>query len=116
MLPYALMLGMTEGQFWHSNPKLMKPYVKAHELKVEEMDRQAHIQGAYFLHALMTALDKSFNGKKASTEYPELPFTSRHIPRNEKEEKEHAIEDFLERERKMREKWKQKKLATKVGD
>ena len=44
MLPYALMLGMTEEQFWHSNPKLMKPYVKAHELKVEEMDRQAHIQ------------------------------------------------------------------------
>lgn len=73
LLPQALLIGLDEETFWKSNPRKMKAYIKAYELKEEEVDRRNWTLGQYFMTALNVVLDHSFN-KNATSKYPQKPF------------------------------------------
>lgn len=76
-MPYEL--------FWTLNPRLLKPFQKAYETQREIEDEKAWQQGVYFLRAVSTALDGAFNGKKATTSYPEKPFSQMEKSKSEEE-------------------------------
>lgn len=66
-LPKALILGMTEEQFWASNPKTMKPYITAYKERERIIDSNNWSLGMYIRSAIMSALDKR-------SHYPDKPF------------------------------------------
>lgn len=74
-LPQALKLGMTEDQFWRSNPRKLKPYIKAYEeRRKEEMQTAnvvAYIQARYFCDSLACTVGNMFGGKH---EFPSEPY------------------------------------------
>lgn len=55
-------------------PKELDPYYKAYMLKQKADDRNRWEQGLYNHVAVAVAIDKTFNGKKSSSKYPEKPF------------------------------------------
>lgn len=68
-LPQALFLGIPEERFWQLNPRKMKPWKKAYEMRLEHEDRIAWETGRYFMASIGAAL----NGKPDI--YPRLPFS-----------------------------------------
>lgn len=75
-LPQALSIGISEKEFWHMNPRRIKPYIKAHELKKKERDEDMWFMGHYVLSAVSVAIDRCINGKKATSEYIKRPLFS----------------------------------------
>lgn len=57
-LPKALLIGMTEKQFWETNPRKMKAYSEAYKLKRMEIDENNWMLGMYIRSAITSALDK----------------------------------------------------------
>ena len=67
------------------NPKRIKPYVEAENIRYEKIDRYLWMLGAYVSRATFSSTDKVLNGSKASVEYFEEPFSV--TARREEEEK-----------------------------
>lgn len=89
---------MTEEIFWHSNPRLMKPYLKAYEEKAkEDFERQnimMYIQGVYFKDALSCVIGNMFKGKNEKPiEYPSEPYR---LFKNKEENRELTEEEKIE--------------------
>lgn len=85
--PYYLAFGMTYDQFWRDDPKLVKAYRKAHELKKEWANQDAWLQGMYFYEALCDVSPVLHAFAKPGTrpiQYPQRPYGT------ETEEKELA--------------------------
>lgn len=74
-LPQALKIGMSEEMFWHSNPRKIKPYIKAYEERRKDDMRNAnvvaYIQARYFCDSLACTVGNMFGGKH---EFPEEPY------------------------------------------
>lgn len=79
---------MTEEQFWNSNPRLMKPYIKAHELTLEENDRLNWYLGQY----IMSAIGVVFSDKKHKSTYVDEPILTQ-------SRKQKAIENMTDEEK-----------------
>ena len=62
-------------------PKILKAYVKAHEIKMKQEDESQWRHNSYTFEAVMTALDKGFNGRKAKCEYPSEPHYMSNAPK-----------------------------------
>lgn len=91
--PYFLSWGMSYEQFWNGEPSLVKYYLKARELKVQEDNTNAWLQGIYFTQALNSALSNVFAEKKSDrVQYFEKPIAVTkeqiEIERAKKEEEE----------------------------
>lgn len=57
------------------NPRTLKPYFKAYELRRKETDREQYCQGMYFFEAVSVALANAFKGKnKPVIKYRDKPF------------------------------------------
>ena len=56
------------------NPRILHAYAKAQLLKQEQDNTLMWQHNAYTHHAVLSALDKGFNGKKAKLSYPEAPY------------------------------------------
>lgn len=57
-----------------SSPKELAPYLKAHDMRMKEMDRIIWSAcGNYVLSAVTVAVDHCLNGNKARTKYVEEP-------------------------------------------
>lgn len=55
-----------------SSPSDLEPYAKAHSMERKEKDNLVHAWvGSYGINAMMVALDKALNGRKASLKYIE---------------------------------------------
>lgn len=67
-------MGITWWDFWEMNPRILHAYAKAQILKREQENHFMWQHNAYTHYAVMAALDKGFNGKKAKLDYPEAPF------------------------------------------
>lgn len=77
---------MTEEQFWHSNPRIIKIWEKAYKQKMNATNDLIHAWiGNYGISALMVAIDHSFNGRKANSKYIEKPFRIFELTDEEKE-------------------------------
>lgn len=61
-----------------SCPSELEPYAKAHELEIKEKDSLMHMWiGSYGINAMVVALDKTLNGRKASLKYTDKPLISK---------------------------------------
>lgn len=54
----------------NSCPNELKPFDKAHKMKIQEQDMLQHMWwGSYGISALTVAIDRCLNGKKSKAEY-----------------------------------------------
>lgn len=65
---------MTYERFMSSEPIELKPFEEAFKLKRKMESENMWIMGSYTNIAVMSALDKVFNGKKATINFPDKPF------------------------------------------
>ena len=89
---------MTEEQFWHSNPRIIKVWEKIYKEKENRQNQLIHTWvGTYGLSALFTAIDGCLNGKKAKAKYMKeplqlFPLTEEEILQKQEEEREKFIQ------------------------
>lgn len=57
-MPKALVVGMTEEQFWESNPRKMKPYMDAFKQQEMMIDTHNWRLGIYIQSAVSSVLSK----------------------------------------------------------
>ena len=92
--------GMTIDEFWNSNPRIAKIYVKAYENRFKLLDEQMWLMGRYAFVAVYIAIEKTFGNNEKhpfKDEYPDRPFSQ--LAKMTEEERE---EERLEKEmRKM---------------
>lgn len=103
-------IGVSEDQFWRSNPKTLEPYVIAHEIQIKEQDALHHNLGKYYYVATVVALDKAFNGKKSNADYPSIPFMQEKHLEDTVGAEQLAADRFFAEQDAARQKWKMKKL------
>lgn len=65
------------------NPKILNAYVQAEVIRQKQRDYDMWLHNMYTFRAVLTALDKGFNGKKSKLEYPERPFSQEQNSGNE---------------------------------
>lgn len=85
--PYYLSIGVTWDEFWHGDYTRLKYYRKAHELKQQEANYNAWLQGAYFYEALCDVAPILHAFAKAGTKpipYREKPYGKESQEENEK--------------------------------
>lgn len=82
MFPYYLAIGMPYEVFWNGDPRLVKAYREAHELRNIQKNQECWVQGVYVFRAVKSvveALSYGMSGGKGSkpSNYPEepIPFT-----------------------------------------
>lgn len=91
--PYYLSIGMSEEQYWDSDPMLVKYYRDAEELRNEKLNEQAWLQGMYFYDAiarvapLLHAYAKKGTKAKPYVEQP-YPISKRSVQEMKKKEGE----------------------------
>ena len=77
LFPYYLSIGMTPEQYWDGDPTLARAYRRAQELKLEQRNEYAWLQGMYIYEALgaVSPIFRSFakRGTKAMP-YVEAPY------------------------------------------
>lgn len=64
-MPYEL--------FWHLNPKKLKPFADAYEIRLKEQDTLAFYSGIYNLRAFSVVIDNALRGNKSTLRYFEHP-------------------------------------------
>lgn len=85
---------MSEEQFWHSNPRIIKVWEESWREEMERKNDLAHIwTGHYVMSAVQTALSQVLTpmfskGKRSSAEYIKEPV--RLFPMTEEEKKAEA--------------------------
>ena len=81
---------MTEEQFWHSNPRIIKIWEEAFKLKMNNKNKFIYEWvGSYGISALRMAIDNCLNGRKAKAKYLDEPIQLFEL--TEKEKKAAAI-------------------------
>lgn len=73
--PYYLAMGMTYDLFWNQDVTLVKAYRKAFDIKQEQVNQQAWLEGLYVYTALCDAapLFRSLGKNNRAREYPSQP-------------------------------------------
>lgn len=99
-LPSALTYGVPYKLFFHLSPKRFEAFGKAYRRKIEEQDELAHLQGRYFLEALIVALSKAFS-KGSQAEYPKKPYSQMNNEDKKIEVDEHG-EKLLPKEERIK--------------
>lgn len=92
-------MGLSEEQFWLSNPRKLKPYGEYYVKKQIELDRLSHRMGAYVYEAISVAMNNAFSKKKVS--YRDKPYMAeeeerRNIEKMTKEERLARVEQIFE--------------------
>jgi hypothetical protein len=91
------MYGMTEEQFWNSNPRIIKVWEQAYKNEQNRMNNLIYNWvGNYGVSALMFAIDHCLNGRKAKAKYLEQPIQIFELTEEEKEKAtQKARQNFL---------------------
>lgn len=91
------MYGMSEEQFWRSNPRIIHVWEQAWKAKENRMNGLVYAYiGNYELSALYTAIDGVLNGKKAKAKYIEKPIRIFELTEEERiQEQEKARQAFV---------------------
>lgn len=103
------MYGMTEEQFWDSNPKIIDVWEEAYRMKMNRQNELIYQWfGNYGISAFSVAIDHCFNGRKAKYKYMTEP-----IELFEKTEKEKKND--IERQRQAFIDWAKRQKNKKGG-
>ena len=95
--PFYLAIGMSYAEYWEGDPKLTQYYRKAYQIKQEEINNNAWLQGMYIYDAVSTALHNALRGmgksKPPAKDYAKQPYEFRNKVKTEAEKaKEVEIE------------------------
>ena len=107
-------MGMTYGEFWDGDPRLVVAYRKAYRLRREMDNEQAWLEGLYIYVAFAVVLKNAFSKRGAKKEnYLEkpidiFPLTEEEKKRREAEENRKMQEAMKAMMREQRRKKKQK--------
>ena len=98
--PFYLAIGMSYAEYWEGDPKLAQYYRKAYQIKQEEINYIAWLQGLYEYDAVSTALHNALRGlgksKPPAKDYAKQPYELR---KKVKTEAEKAKEVEFEQEK-----------------
>ena len=95
--PFYLAIGMSFAEYWEGDPKLAQYYRKAYQIKQDEINNNAWLQGMYIYDAVSTAVYNALRGKNSkSRDYAKQPYEFRN---NTKSEAEKAKEVEIEQEK-----------------
>lgn len=88
---------MSSAEYWANDPSLVRYFRKAYEMKQEEFNNNAWLQGMYIYDAVSTALHNTLRGKNTKArEYAKQPYK---FENKEKPEAEKAKEVEIEQEK-----------------
>lgn len=95
--PFYLAIGMSSAEYWTGDPSLARYFRKAYEMKQEEINHNAWLQGLYIYDAVSTAIYNAFKGKNTkASEYAKQPYK---FENKEKSEAEKAKEVEIAQEK-----------------
>ena len=98
--PFYLAIGMSYAEYWAGDPKLAQYYRKAYQIKQEEINNNAWLQGMYVYDAISTALHNALRGmgktKPPAKDYAKQPYE---LYKKKKTEQEKAKEVEIEQEK-----------------
>ena len=98
--PFYLAIGMSFAEYWDGDPKLARYYRKAYQIKQEEINNNAWLQGLYVYDAVSTALHNALRGmgkfKPPARDYAKQPYN---FSNKVKSEAEKAREVEIEQEK-----------------
>ena len=87
--PFYLAIGMSSAEYWEGDPSLTRYYRKAYEMKQEEINNNAWLQGLYVYDAVSTAVHNALRGKNTKAmEYAEQPYDFKNRQKTEFEKAE----------------------------
>ena len=91
---FYLAIGMSYAEYWEGDPALARYYRKAYQIKQEEINNNAWLQGLYIYDAVSTAMHNALRDKKTRIrEYAKQPYDFKNREKTEAEKaKEVAIE------------------------
>lgn len=91
---------MSYAEYWEGDPKLAQYYRKAYQVKQEEINNNAWLQGMYIYDAVSTALHNALRGfgkqKPPAKDYAKQPYE---LYKKNKTEQEKAKEVEIEQEK-----------------
>jgi hypothetical protein len=88
---------MSYAEYWEGDPKLAQYYRRAYQIKQEEINYNAWLQGMYMYDAESTALYNALRGKNSpAKEYAKQPYE---FNNKQKTEQEKAKEVEIEQEK-----------------
>lgn len=97
-------MGMTCEQFWEQDCLLVIPYRKAYQIKQEQQNQFAWLQGMYFYQALCDVSPVLHAFAKSGTKvrpYPDKPYefmnAKRMTPEEKNEQKKQNAIDYMEK-------------------
>ena len=95
--PFYLAIGMSFAEYWEGDPKLAQYYRKAYQIKQDEINNNAWLQGMYIYDAVSTALHNTLRGmgknKPPAKDYAKRPYEFKNKVKTEAEKaKEVEIE------------------------
>ena len=95
--PFYLSIGMSFAEYWEGDSTLARYYRKAYQIKQDEINTNAWLQGMYIYDAVSTALHNALRDKKTHTrDYAKQPYNFKH---REKTEIEKAKEVEIEQQK-----------------
>jgi hypothetical protein len=95
--PFYLAIGMSYAEYWEGDPKLTQYYRRAYQIRQEEINNNAWLQGMYVYDAISTALHNALRGKNSKArEYAKQPYE---LNKKEKTEQEKIKEVEVEQEK-----------------
>ena len=93
--PFYLAIGMSYAEYWEGDPLLTQYYRKAYQIKQEEKNNNAWLQGMYIYDAVSTALHNALRGmgknKPPARDYAKQPYEFKNKVKT-KEEKAKEIQ------------------------
>ena len=95
--PFYLAIGMSYAEYWEGDSVLAQYYRKAYQIKQEEINNNAWLQGMYIYDAVSTALHNALRGfgknKAPIKDYAKQPYEMKNKVKTQAEkEKEVRIE------------------------
>ncbi len=98
--PFYLAIGMSYAEYWEGDSSLARYYRKAYQIKQEEINNNAWLQGLYIYDAVSTALHNALRGmgknKPPAKDYAKKPYE---FNNKEKTEAEKAKEVEIEQQK-----------------
>ena len=96
--PFYLAIGMSYAEYWEGDCSLARYYRKAYQIKQDEINHNAWLQGLYVYDAVSTVVYNAFKNKNdPKKHYAEKPYDFK--PDREKTEAEKAREVEIEQEK-----------------
>ena len=78
--PFYLAIGMSYAEYWEGDSKLTQYYRKAYQIKQDEINNNAWLQGMYVYDAVSTALHNALRGMSKNPspakDYAKQPYSS----------------------------------------